>query len=184
MSKRRRWRVATDKRLKNKQYGGAGGKADRPDHGPAERWQHSHKTMIPTEQSGRMAARAENACVLDMLLAQALIDDQQHEAGLKLKGDAFLARVEPRQIMNYAPQLSSNGVSLAEISAVREAAHARFVRAVRIVGICASDAVVTVCCLNQLPRRIHDLQTGLTRLAAYYAGRLRPHMSPDAPINY
>ena len=161
--KARRAPVSRDRRFKQKAC---------TDYGPIERWQHTGRTLWITEQAGVVAARSSEECLLDVLLLKEDIDQRAFDAGMKLRADYHLGRIEPKITGSYSPLRSINSQPSAreERSAGAEKAYARWRKAVQNIGIIHSDIVISACCLDRPPSLtgLTILRQGLEALANWY----------------
>lgn len=161
---KRRPPVRNDKRVKK--YQGA-------DMGPMERWQHTGRILEYTDIAGVMAARASEEHVLDKLVLFKLLDEIMRDAGLRLKEDYMMARMEEHISASYAGPRTS-GTRDPENRFLRndveEAAYTRWRSAVKSVAQPFRNSVIHVCCMGGLPRvqELAKLKAGLRELAQFY----------------
>lgn len=159
----RRFPVSRDKRFK---------RPTEPDFGPPERWQHSGRLLQRVDATST-AARATTECTLDLLHEQGRVTPKMWQAGIKLRRDYLLARVEPRTVMRYAPTFVRGNPQASgpfDRSEKEELAYKRWRQALQIVGVGLNDALVTVCCLDLRPhpRQHRDLIEALDALVKHY----------------
>ena len=164
MPRVRRRPVATDRRFRKQ----------RPiaDYGPAERWQHSRRSLEPTGQGTTVAARATEEHLVDVMVMLGLIDGSQREAALKFKLDYQRAGLAAHVTGSYNP-LGSGGDYFRggrERSDFEEAAYQRWRNAARMLGLRLGSAVVSTVCHDLPPGagEIPFVQKGLEKLADWY----------------
>ncbi len=177
-SKRRRRPVASDRRLRHNRTPAAA------DFGPAERWQHSGRTLALTETAGLLAARATEEHIIDRLALRGWIDKIQSEAAFKFKLDYQRASLSAHVTGRYAPDAGARDflAALHERTDFEEAAYRRWRHAVRELGLLLSGVVISVVChdLAPVPRDLARLQKGLSKLADWYG--LGEKKTPAKPV--
>ncbi len=145
------------------------------DHGTAERWQHSRRELVLTEQAGIQAARVQDECALDRWLGVGAISAQEHAAGMKLRSDYHHGRVPLAAQRVYdgvrAPSPGASWQSPAERRGdAAEMAYKRWRHAIRAVGLRLSPLLIAVCCEDGAlawPRR-GELRHALQQLELHY----------------
>ena len=141
------------------------------DHGAVERWQHSGRVLEETDQAGVLAARVLEEHGLDRLVLARVIDGVMRDAGLRLRADYQVARMESRVTASYNASRGTRqgGYVEYERGDVEEAAYQRWRKAVHALGK-DSGLVLAVCCYDLMPRaaNLPQLRRGLARLAAIY----------------
>lgn len=169
VSRTRRAPVSTDKRFRKAPSGG--------DHGTAERWQHSGRTLQLTERAGVLAVRATEEHIIDVLALKRLLNEVQIEAGLKFKADYHAAALSAHVTGSYSGMSNARDFLYAEHerSDAQEAAYRRWKNAVRELGTRYGTAVIATLCHDAAPslRNLSDLQDGLEKLAKWYGLRRR-----------
>lgn len=145
-----------------------------PDYGPAERWQHSIRTLHVDAETQQVAARALEECVLDTLKVAGLISGAMHTAGMKLRRDYTRAHIAPRQAARYQPGTGEK-VQYREFtrSASEEEAYTEWREALLGAGVHSGDILVNVCCIGWLPTPadMQKLRDALQQLYRYYRAR-------------
>jgi hypothetical protein len=164
-SKPRRPPAATDRRFRR-----PAGMV--PDHGTAERWQHSGRILEPTGSNGLLAARATEEHVIDRLMMQNRWPARAGAAAMRFKQDYQLAGLAARLSGRYSPASSARDFfsGVHERSDFEEAAYRRWRNAVREMGKLLSDVVITTVChdMYPAPAELPRLRQGLKKLADWY----------------
>jgi hypothetical protein len=141
------------------------------DHGPPERWQHTGRTLEYTEDAGIFAARASEEHVLDKLVLMHIVDEPAREAGLKLRHDYLMARIEERIAASYSSvRVGGDPQRRLERNAAQEAAYQRWRSGLAATPVPTRDVLVHVCCVGHAPAlaQLARLVLGLKHLAKYY----------------
>ena len=100
MPRSRRRPVASDRRFRSQRL--------LADHGTQERWQHSGRTLEPTERQGVLAAKATEEHIIDTLVMRGVITARQREAAFRFKLDYQSAALTAHVTSSYNP-LSGGG---------------------------------------------------------------------------
>lgn len=147
------------------------------DYGTAERWQHSRRELVLTENAGIYAMRAGDECALDRWLGAGVITADEHEAGMKLRRDYHHGRVAQLAQRVYdgvrAPTPGAGWHSRAELrDDVSEAAYRRWRTAIRAMGMRLSPLLIAVCCEDGALAwsRRGELRFALQQLHKHYQG--------------
>jgi hypothetical protein len=140
------------------------------DMGPAERWQHTGRTLEYTEQAGVLAARATEEHVLDRLKWLRIIDAAEWEAGLKLQEDYADARLSGRTGASYSGMRGEAVHGEFMRNTAQEAAYQRWRRAVRALPPSMQDCVIHTACAGMYPAplQLAAVKCGLRKLAHHY----------------
>ena len=95
-------------------------------------------------------------------------NERRYRAGDRLRARWTIAGLEPHLVSAYSEMIA--GGKGAEPAIARRDAYEAWVRAIRAVGIIASNEVITVCCLGEYVGRdrIEILRRGLKVLADYW----------------
>lgn len=115
-------------------------------------------------------ARVKHECRLDWYNERAIINDRQHAAGIRFRGDWLIGTAEPRVIAGYAQALAGS----AEFSELRISARRRVRRALdALVPANGTPAqllvIVAVCGQDEWAHKgTQMLREGLDRLANHY----------------
>lgn len=145
-----------------------------PDQGPPQRWQHSGREVVYSDQGRTSTLRATEECMLDRWLLIGAISRLEHAAGLRLREDYYDGQVPLYSQRNYLnPEFGSTGQWLAPAEKrkpLAEAAYRRWREAIQAVGTQCSAPLLTVCCEDgTLPlNKRHVLRCGLQLLVRHY----------------
>ena len=145
------------------------------DHGTPERWQHSAREVITTQQRGIHAMRALEECALDRWLMVGAIDRELHEAGLRLRADYIHGGVAMLASRVYdgvrAPTPGAAWQSPAERREGKsEYAYRRWRAAIQALGQRLSLVAIAVCCEDGALawQRREELRQALELLHKHY----------------
>lgn len=142
------------------------------DHGPKERWQHSGYLVEVTERAGVLALRATEENLLDVLLLRRFISSVERDAGMRFRADYHAAGLEARIVGSYDPTrgCSRSNFRGFEMSDEEEMAYSRWRKALRVLGIALSDAVISTVCLDEWPanKQLVKAKQGLAVLVNFY----------------
>jgi hypothetical protein len=165
MPRSRRQPVSTDKRFRKKH--------PYSDFGPAERWQHSGRSLVVTERAGIVAARATEEHVVDILVTKKFLSEVQRDAALVFKRDFQRAALGVTMTGSYNPNTALmrdcfRGTH--ERTELQEAAYRRWRNAVKEMGLAFASAVISTTCHDVTPslEDIPALQHGLDKLVDWY----------------
>ncbi|MGE3770416.1 MAG: hypothetical protein AB7G06_05630 [Bdellovibrionales bacterium] len=146
-----------------------------PDYGPPERWQHATRRFELTDEDGeQLAARVVEECLLDALYARGVVNSDERAAGLKLRHAYIRAKVEAPRTGKYDPRPREKSQNFRGFVRSRgeERAYQDWRTVLLAVPLHSIDAVVTACCLDEMPppARLPLLRSGLEALVRYYKG--------------
>lgn len=114
------------------------------DRGPPERWQHAAYVDDSSVKGAPTVRRVLDVAPLDHYRRRDLITEAQWKAGDRLRAVWRLAGIEPRVTAN----LLGTGGGAVDMSDARASNIARYVAAMRAVGIVLSPVIVHVVCLE------------------------------------
>lgn len=144
------------------------------DFGTRERSQHGPviiEKVAEEHESSRNRDRARALELDDPLYVyrrNRSITPAQRDAGLILRELWNRTGLEPRTISAYQELIASGSVSDLRTKSIDN--YQKYLRAVRYVGLVASNEVMAVCCLNEFinPRHMEILRRGLDRLVEHF----------------
>jgi hypothetical protein len=116
----------------------------------------------PAPQAPARRARVRHECRLDWYWDRMLIEERQHQAGLRFRSQWLLATAERHMIASYTIRAPGR----AEFTEARLAARARLARALTFLTRPEAAVVISVCGLDEWAAgALPALRTALTTLA-------------------
>lgn len=145
------------------------GTAERAQHGPIE-FEDVPEDMEDTKNRTRARA-VEVDDPLFTLKRNGTISRLQRDAALILRELWYAAGLEPRVISQYQEMISSG--SVVDIRSTTIDRHRKFILAIRAAGVACSDAIISVCCLQNPvnSNQVNGLKVGLDNLVEYFGVR-------------
>ncbi len=160
----RRSPVSSDRRFKKNTHA----QENRPDHGPAERWQHGQRNFVFTERAGVFAARALVETALEKLCRRQVIDAISLLAGQRLAADFMKARLSAKTTLSYGQMQQKHLKGTARVverSQAAEMAYQRWRSALLACPAEARDVLVNLCCLDILPTELLAAEINLSEMS-------------------